>query len=66
LGFNVKTLGSARCVPITDDELFQRLADREKKKKKASDFVFATRTGGRIRDFLDRAKKVGERAGIPI
>jgi integrase len=65
LGFNVKTLGSARCVPITDDELFQRLTDREKKKKKASDFVFATRTGGRIRDFLDRAKKVGERAGIP-
>jgi integrase len=64
LGFTVKTIGSARSVPITEYDLLQRLALR-RKGKKVDSFVFATRTGGRVRDFLDRAKKIAARAGIP-
>jgi integrase len=60
-GFKVKN-GETRTVPITDDDLLARL-EAHKKVSKFS-YVFSTSTGGRVRDFLDRAKAVGERAGM--
>jgi integrase len=61
LGFTVKN-GEARTVPITDDDLLARLKAHQASSK--FQFVFATSTGGRVRDFLDQAKKIGERAGM--
>lgn len=61
-GFQVKN-GETRDVPITDDDLLARLAARKKSSK--FPLVFHTGSGNRVRDFLDRVKKIGEKAGIP-
>jgi integrase len=59
--FQVKN-GETRDVPVTDDDLLARLT--VKKKAGKSKFVFSTSTGNRVRDFLDKAKEIGERAGL--